>query len=572
MLLVTTADENTWGQDEEILFLGEWCLVSGREEALRGRHYRVLPYHWDDREKLRHDAQMLQARYEQILPRLSERLNVIQNTERDITYWRLVAGPWLLWILSVVWERRENLRLAVEAGATETHVYQGATLPTSRFEILGPLSAQDDSWNHMLCARLLDQFPQVRQLPLKATPAAPAARTGVRPRWTVLAKKMTRMLARLIPQRVAFVSMHVKPSVQVRLQLSQRQLPLMLSPPPMPSFSRQERLRESLQLDCGEDGFGAALAQIISETFPDVLLEGYTDVRALALKSFPSKPRTIVTANAQYNELFCLWAGEHRGRAPLVLLQHGGHYGVDRTEMMEDHELAVADRYCSWGWRRNGYDNIVPLPAFKLQGVKATPAAPDRHGLVAIYDAAHRYPNRLYNVPIGGQRRADNAGQLQLLNALPSAIRTQLRLRCHPQTDGYGLGVDLEKAGLSHCFDGASDMLAAIASARLCLIGSNSTPLLEALCSGTPTVAFYDPRFAEEREEAKPLFDALRAAGILHTDPVDCAAMITDIWDDPVHWMNSPDVRNATGMFVEHFARTSPTWLSDWRNFLRFLN
>ena len=31
MLLVTTALEDTWGTDEEILFLGEWCKLYDRK-------------------------------------------------------------------------------------------------------------------------------------------------------------------------------------------------------------------------------------------------------------------------------------------------------------------------------------------------------------------------------------------------------------------------------------------------------------------------------------------------------------------------------------------------------------
>jgi len=43
------------------------------------------------------------------------------------------------------------------------------------------------------------------------------------------------------------------------------------------------------------------------------------------------------------------------------------------------------------------------MPSFKVQAARAVSAASAKRGLVAIYDSAHRYPYRLYNVPIAGQ-------------------------------------------------------------------------------------------------------------------------------------------------------------------------
>ena len=38
--LVTTADENTWPENEKILFLGEWCRLYARKDkmVIRGFH------------------------------------------------------------------------------------------------------------------------------------------------------------------------------------------------------------------------------------------------------------------------------------------------------------------------------------------------------------------------------------------------------------------------------------------------------------------------------------------------------------------------------------------------------
>jgi putative transferase (TIGR04331 family) len=55
MFLITTADQRFWKKDEEILFLGEWCKIYDQRHIWSELNYKVLPYHWDDREKLYQD-------------------------------------------------------------------------------------------------------------------------------------------------------------------------------------------------------------------------------------------------------------------------------------------------------------------------------------------------------------------------------------------------------------------------------------------------------------------------------------------------------------------------------------
>ncbi|MEK9810779.1 MAG: hypothetical protein VW362_10050, partial [Candidatus Nanopelagicales bacterium] len=51
-LLVLTALEETWGSDEPLLFLGEWCKRYERRHVWSERTSETVPFHWDDREKL----------------------------------------------------------------------------------------------------------------------------------------------------------------------------------------------------------------------------------------------------------------------------------------------------------------------------------------------------------------------------------------------------------------------------------------------------------------------------------------------------------------------------------------
>ena len=58
-LLVTTGLEKSWGTDEEILFLGEWCKPYPKYAQWSKRNFTVIDYHWRDRDKLQRDHEYL---------------------------------------------------------------------------------------------------------------------------------------------------------------------------------------------------------------------------------------------------------------------------------------------------------------------------------------------------------------------------------------------------------------------------------------------------------------------------------------------------------------------------------
>jgi len=72
----------------------------------------VLPYHWDDRQKLYSDYQYLKIIYENMLKALQVQLNEIHNVDHSLRYWRILIGPWLGYFIQVVFDRWAMLKHA----------------------------------------------------------------------------------------------------------------------------------------------------------------------------------------------------------------------------------------------------------------------------------------------------------------------------------------------------------------------------------------------------------------------------------------------------------------------------
>ena len=113
-LLVTTGLLETYGKDEEILFLGEWCKPYKNNDLIQARKYTTIPYHWSDTNKRRHDYDYLGELFERVLVGLVSSLNKFHNTDYSLRYWRIILGPWLFTYVSVLWDRWENIRVAFD--------------------------------------------------------------------------------------------------------------------------------------------------------------------------------------------------------------------------------------------------------------------------------------------------------------------------------------------------------------------------------------------------------------------------------------------------------------------------
>ena len=110
-LLITTALEDTWLKNQHFhrIFLTEACCLFSQRDKWEHLEREIVPYHWNDRKKLKADHDNLKILYERILILLSENLNHLNNTNESVDYWRIIIGPWLINYISVIFDRWETI-------------------------------------------------------------------------------------------------------------------------------------------------------------------------------------------------------------------------------------------------------------------------------------------------------------------------------------------------------------------------------------------------------------------------------------------------------------------------------
>jgi putative transferase (TIGR04331 family) len=96
-----------------------------------------------------------------------------------------------------------------------------------------------------------------------------------------------------------------------------------------------------------------------------------------------------------------------------------------------------------------------------------------------------------------------------------------------------------------------------IAKSRLVVHSYDSTGILETLSENIPTLAFWQNDFEHLRETAKPYYQLLVDAGIVHLSAESLAQKVNEVWDDVNSWWEQSSVQYARKQFCDRYARQS---------------
>jgi putative transferase (TIGR04331 family) len=564
--LVTTALEETWPDGGPVLFLGEWCRLYSRKNRWSMMDAAVLPYHWDDRAKLYSDYQYLRGLHERLLADLTGQLNQIHGVDHGTRYWRILIGPWLGYFTQMLFDRWCSIQQAViqyELSAT--------IVLTSREETLVPNDMADfnrlfvgDEWNQGIYAAILQGFTTV--------PCTKRARPGVTggpkeevaPNWK---RQLKRMLASgyarvasvmTRDQDAFFLATYLPSGDEMKLHRRLKQMPQLWRSIPPVQVAADGNRRQWVMPGASGSEFEACARALIPQQIPAIYLEGYGPlVEQTTALPWPKQPRLIWTSNNEIaDDVFKAWAAQKVERgSPLVIGQHGGHYGVGCWSFTEEHQMAICDCYLSWGWADPEQPKVVPVGQLKSKlplGVRHA----EQPGALLVTAVHPRYSYWMYSTPVASQWLDYFSDQFAFVGHLPKSIQDVLTVRLYPQDLGWSQAPRWRDHFPSLLVDeGCSDIDDLIRQSRLYISTYNATTYLESFTMNVPTVIYWNQNHWELRDSAVPYFEDLKRVGIFHETPESAARHVAAIWDDIDAWWKSPAVGEVIERFKERHCR-----------------
>ena len=525
----------------------------------------VLPYHWDDREKFHADYEYLRDFHERLLQDLTVRLNAIHRVNHSLRYWRILIGPWLGYFVQVLFDRWSSIQLALgQYDVTGTIVVAGEEDPLVPNDMVDFTRAYlEDEWNHHEYAAILRQFTAVRCIEhvrdcagRGCDTAPPRLSWKQRVRRTLVAgyARAARMLTR--DADAFFIATYLPFFDEMQLYRRLGQVPLLWRSVAPVRAAVDSSQRQWVVPGASHSRFEECARTLIPQQMPTVYLEGYDRLAEQAHRMpWPKQPKLIWTSIAySSDDVFKAWAGQKvEDGAPLVIGQHGGHYGVGRCSFVEDHEIAISDCYLTWGWTKSGEPKVRPLCQLKAQRPLDVRHA-EQTGALLVTAVFPRQSVTMFSVAMARQWLDYFSDQCAFVEALPLHIRRALTVRLHDPDRGWDQHARWrDRFPALRLDEGRSNILDQIRRSRLYIATYNATTYLEAFTIDVPTVIYWKPEHWELRDSAVPYFEDLARVGIFHKSPESAARYVAHIWDDVDRWWTSPAVRGVLKQFKKRY-------------------
>ncbi len=576
-ILVTTAIEAAWGSDEDLIFAGEWCLLHSRKAVWSSRNYRLVPNVWDDRARLNCDAQMLRSLRTVAAQHLAAGLNTLHELDLPVSYWQVIAEPWLSMFLSVAWDRWITAISASEVAASTgalVMVPPGETIedpPRSTAHWLERVATCD----HANAQMFADAFRTLRAnhielrecQDLQVKPIVRNRRTwGIHLRDAIWRRIRTASLPVYHGNRWVMQPSGLGVVDQLKIAWLLKQLPDPLdcttsyfeATRPTESRGRHPAAAE-IQLGL-EQSFGSFVNVILPRNLPRSLTSDFQRHRMTA-SQLGLRPN-VICAGTRYwlDDPFKIWAAEmRRSGARLVALEHGG--GLPPVERCLDFEEEVFDTFGVWTTPFHPRHRQIPSTKIRLN--RRSRIARD---LLIVACDFPRYSYRLHSGPIAGQVLGCIGLWAAFIDGLGGGARAAARFRAYHKnywdvsrriSERFGVETLSKERSYSR----------AVRRSRLIVCTYPQTTFSEALASG-PALLLYEPSLWETRKEFQPVVDQLSDAGVIHCNPISAANFVNARWSGIENWWRSAKVTNAVARYFREVCLLSESRAEDIGAFL----
>jgi putative transferase (TIGR04331 family) len=571
--LITTADERTWKFDRPVVFLGEWCLRHDKKHIWSKMDAVVAsPYGLGQAQK---DADHIEARAleSEVFSSLCELLNHHHGTQHESRFWQMVIGHWFSRCVDVIFNRVITLKKCLrEHQPDSTSVFANGRYSLAPLDSYAAIWAfSDDRWNNALYARLLQLLGKTN-CAAEEIPGddSEGYRRPVAARKTSLKMQALEWGGRAIRRLVTpfardtdgfIINSYLPKAVEIQLQLSLGQVPqLPRSPDLAQSESSDSALRASLSLRLMRDSRGSLsciLRIMVFELMPVCYLEGFMGLAGqVARLPWPKRPRFIFTSNNfDTDEVFKLWAATKIELGSSYYVGQHGNYGVSRNHLEPSLEEVTSDRFFTWGWTGKLRQHV---PAFVFKTAGRRPLLCNPSGALLLIEVC--LPQRITTWDGVHEFSVYFSEQQTFVRRLHEQPRRNLTIRLHALYRQLYWSEEqrwLEVDPVLKLDFGDLPIQALISQSRLVVHSYDSTGILETLSQNIPTLAFWQNGFDHLRECAKPCYQLLVDAGIVHLTPESVAAKVNEVWDSVPEWWMQASVQEARMKFCDRYARVA---------------
>lgn len=578
--LITTADEATWKFDQPTIFLGEWCRLYDRKHIWKNMDTTVAKSYGLGLSKKNADFSKMIELEKKLFPEFYELLNKHFDTKYSERFWKIILGHWFRKALKLLLNRVNTLKQCFQLyEISGTTVYKNDDYPLSTLDLKSlEVAFGNDIWNNVLNSRIIDLFENsslhIELIEKKDKNESTIIKSksfsnfkslkGSIFNWFISGYiKVARIF---IKKDDAFIiNSYLPTKEEIKLEFALGQWPqiwkfynndlnfLKISNKNDSLLRKNLTKKFTYKSDCELENI---VRLLLFELLPICYLEGFKELKEISNKQpWPESPKFIFTSvNFSADEVFKIWtASKVELGIKYYIGQHGNNYGTQKNFLPKVEEL-LTDKFITWGVKTRA--NHVPAFIFKNAGKKINNYN-SKGGLVLI--ETHQ-PHRYYTWDVASEHIEYFDDQKEFVKILDNDPKKKLIVRLHHanklfKSNDKARWFDFDP--LIKVDSGKTNINKLISKSRLVVHSYDSTGILETLFNNIPTLAFWQNGFDHLENNAKPFYQKLVDAGIIHLSAKSVSNKVNEIWSDVDSWWYQSNVQEARKQFCECYAKES---------------
>ncbi len=569
-LVVTTALEQTWETSGSIIFLGKWCSKYDNFKKLKEVNFEVADYHWDDRQKFLKDYFYLNDLNKRLLKKLAKELNKYHETNYSERYWEIIIGPWLITFIQIIFERYENLKKLLKNDKSYQTIIlkidSNKMIPENFEKFRGLILTE--TWNHFIYSSILESDIFAFKINKRYVTFKNDEKFEDYLKLKILSKrnKAYNLFLKIfnkikVNQDVLISESYLGKINEIKLCIKLKTLPRFDT---MTYVSNSEisknRNKIFLRNDC-ENIFEEFVCNLIPQQIPKSFIEDFIAVNLKSEKmNWPKKPKVIFTSHFMQKTLPSRYVAENIEKfgSRLIHGQHGGVYGQYLFSSMQDYELAICDKYLSWGWTLPKTKKIIPFGILKninnIKYYKKTAST-----LLMVLRSQPKYTHKINSYSGTNQIAKYFEDNISLCKKLDKDIvDNKLTLRFHSRKFGWNEEVLFKNQfPLIKIDNGYSKITDLLKKSKIVLHTYIGTGYLETLASNFPTVVFANINECLINNETKEYLEILKKVNIFHDNYSSAAKFINDNWQNIDNWWNKEETQKARTIYCDKFVKSN---------------
>ncbi len=538
-------------------------------------------YHWDDKKKLYKDIKYIENCYSKILKILVKKLNEQHRINLSIRSWKIILGPWLWWFLDTVFERYQSLKCHLRKNPKKDYY----AFFFKKKEKLFPKSVEkmsnfyfDEFWTHQIFFKITKYFFSNRiNIHLSKTSDFKVNKFILD--HEKFYKKSSSSLINIIKPLsrnqkylVCRGTFDIKKEIELNYKL--RSIPNLEIPT---NFTLTDKIDNNLRLNLFSDiknlndKFEKFIFHIIGEEIPTTFLENfkklYSEVDNLNL---PKCPKIIFgTTHLYFFTMMMFYTAKRieENKSKLFYFQHGTENGFSLKNFNEDHEIDVADKYFTWGWKKN-ISKVKPFAITKnIRVYKKNDFKKNKKILFILRTSGlfFRSGSSLIGYKDWKNYLSDTMKFPKLLN---KSNLNNLIVRFRKEKDNWNEKINWQKKWKNINFDyGKKPITKTIKQSKIIICSYNSTVFLECMAANFPVLMFMPKKSYELRNDAKKHFNVLYKNKIVF-DKINLLAKHLNKIDSNISlWWLSKNIQKIRENFCKNYANTN----SDLNNITKYI-